>query len=205
MPRALELRRALRRSASVNVDDGFVFGDGVAEQLRDHDFAEAFDVHHGARGEVAQLFFEARGATGVDAAVVDLALFADHRSARSAGSAWGRRSLRCRAHVSRPRRLRVILGMTSPPRSTWTKSPMRTPRRAISSALCSVARVTVVPPMKTGASTATGVSLPVRPTWKSDAVELRDAGARGEFIGDGPARGLAGEAERGAAARWSRP
>ena len=32
------------------------------------------------------------------------------------------------------------------------------------SALCSVARLTVVPPMKTGASSATGVSLPVRPT-----------------------------------------
>ena len=32
------------------------------------------------------------------------------------------------------------------------------------SALCSVARLTVVPPMKTGVSSATGVSLPVRPT-----------------------------------------
>ena len=59
----------------------------------------------------------------------------------------------------------TTLGMTSPPRSTSTWSPILRPSRAISSALCSVARPTVVPPINTGVSTATGVSLPVRPTW----------------------------------------
>ena len=58
----------------------------------------------------------------------------------------------------------TTLGMTSPPRSTCTQSPIFTPRRSISSWLCRVARLTVVPPMETGVSAATGVSLPVRPT-----------------------------------------
>ena len=59
---------------------------------------------------------------------------------------------------------RATLGITSPPRSTSTQSPIFTPSRSISSMLCSVARLTVVPPMATGFSAATGVSLPVRPT-----------------------------------------
>ncbi len=89
----------------------------------------------------------------------------------------------------------VILGMTSPPRSTATKSPMRTPRRAISSGLWRVARATVMPPMGTGARAATGVSLPVRPTWKRTSRSWVMAPRAGEFVGDGPAGGLAGEAE----------
>ena len=36
--------------------------------------------------------------------------------------------------------------------------------RSMKSALCSVARLTVTPPIKTGVSMAVGVSLPVRPT-----------------------------------------
>ena len=48
---------------------------------------------------------------------------------------------------------------------TW--SPTRMPLRRISKRLCSVALLTVVPPTKTGSSLATGVSLPVRPTWIS--------------------------------------
>ena len=55
-------------------------------------------------------------------------------------------------------------GITSPARRTITVSPMRTSLRSISSWLCSVALLTVVPPTNTGASLATGVSLPVRPT-----------------------------------------
>src|SRR5437016_731722 len=45
-----------------------------------------------------------------------------------------------------------------------TRSPLRTSRRRISSRLCSVARLTVVPPTSTGASAATGVGGPIRPT-----------------------------------------
>ena len=71
------------------------------------------------------------------------------------------RGLRCSPSFT----TRVTLGITSPPRSTITQSPMRTPSRSTSSWLCSVARETVVPPMNTGFSTATGVSFPVRPTF----------------------------------------
>ena len=45
-----------------------------------------------------------------------------------------------------------------------TVSPMRMSLRRISSSLCSVARETVEPCTKTGSSSATGVSTPVRPT-----------------------------------------
>jgi hypothetical protein len=55
-------------------------------------------------------------------------------------------------------------GITSPARRTITVSPTRTSLRRASSSLCSVALVTVTPPTNTGASRATGVSLPVRPT-----------------------------------------
>ena len=48
-----------------------------------------------------------------------------------------------------------------------TVSPTRTPLRRNSKTLCSVALLTVVPPTNTGSSLATGVSLPVRPTWIS--------------------------------------
>jgi hypothetical protein len=58
-------------------------------------------------------------------------------------------------------------GITSPARRTITVSPTRTPLRRSSNRLCSVALLTVVPPTNTGSSLATGVSLPVRPTWIS--------------------------------------
>ncbi|MNN22594.1 hypothetical protein D3C81_1359580 [compost metagenome] len=61
----------------------------------------------------------------------------------------------------------TICGITSPARRTITVSPIMTPRRAISSALCRVALETVTPPTNTGLSLATGVTAPVRPTWNS--------------------------------------
>ena len=60
----------------------------------------------------------------------------------------------------------TICGITSPARRTTTISPMRTPRRVISSALCKVALVTVTPPTNNAFNAATGVIAPVRPTWK---------------------------------------
>ena len=58
--------------------------------------------------------------------------------------------------------------MISPAFSTTTMSPTRTSFRAISSALCRLAWLTVVPASRTGGSKwATGVSLPVLPTWHS--------------------------------------
>ena len=64
----------------------------------------------------------------------------------------------------------TISGITSPARRTITVSPTRTPLRRSSNTLCSVALLTVVPPTNTGASLATGVNLPVRPTWMSMAL-----------------------------------
>ena len=58
----------------------------------------------------------------------------------------------------------TTLGITSPPFSTNTRQPMRTPRRSSSSALCRVARRTVEPATSTASSSATGVSLPARLT-----------------------------------------
>ena len=56
-------------------------------------------------------------------------------------------------------------GMTSPARLTITVSPTRRSRSRTKSSLCSVALVTVTPPTRTGASRATGVIAPERPTW----------------------------------------
>ena len=60
-------------------------------------------------------------------------------------------------------------GITSPARRTTTVSPISTPLRTTSSALCSVAIEIVTPPTRTGSSTANGVTAPVRPTltWMS--------------------------------------
>ena len=58
--------------------------------------------------------------------------------------------------------------------------------------LCSVARLTVVPPMGTGLSAATGVSFPVRPTCGTMFSICVIAAAGSVFVGDGPARGFAG-------------
>ena len=63
-------------------------------------------------------------------------------------------------------------GMTSPRFSMRTVSPTRMSFRAISSSLCSVARLIVEPSRNTGSSSATGVSVPVRPTWTVIALSL---------------------------------
>jgi hypothetical protein len=54
--------------------------------------------------------------------------------------------------------------MTSPAFSMITVSPMRMSLRRISSSLCNVARLIVLPRSRIGSSSATGVSTPVRPT-----------------------------------------
>jgi hypothetical protein len=71
--------------------------------------------------------------------------------------------------------------MTSPARWICTVSPILTPSRSISSALCSVALVTTTPPTVTGSSRATGVSAPVRPTWMSMAVSRVEAFSAGNL------------------------
>ena len=63
------------------------------------------------------------------------------------------------------------------------------------SALWSVARLTVVPPMKIGRQFGDGRELAGAADLHGDGVDLRDARFGGEFVGDGPARGAAGVAE----------
>ena len=70
------------------------------------------------------------------------------------------RSLPSRAPTS----TRTTWGMISPAFWITTVSPIRTSLRRISSALCRLARLTVVPASGTGVRSATGVSLPVLPT-----------------------------------------
>jgi hypothetical protein len=66
-------------------------------------------------------------------------------------------------------------GMISPAFSITTWSPTRMSLRSISSKLCKVALLTVLPLRKTGSKRATGVSAPVRPTWISTANNLVSA------------------------------
>ena len=54
--------------------------------------------------------------------------------------------------------------MTSPALRITTVSPISTPLRFTSEALCSVARLTVDPAMRTGVMNAKGVTRPVLPT-----------------------------------------
>ncbi len=58
-------------------------------------------------------------------------------------------------------------GMTSPAFRNTTVSPMSSPFRTTSKALCSVALSTVEPATRTGSITAKGVTRPVRPTCTS--------------------------------------
>ena len=54
--------------------------------------------------------------------------------------------------------------MTSPALRMITVSPISTPLRLTSEALCRVARLTVDPATRTGSMNANGVTRPVRPT-----------------------------------------
>ena len=59
---------------------------------------------------------------------------------------------------------RTTWGITSPARMTSTWSPIRMSFCAMRSSLCRVAALTLTPEISTGASTAHGLSAPVRPT-----------------------------------------
>ncbi len=63
-------------------------------------------------------------------------------------------------------------GITSPALRSTTVSPMSTPLRSTSRALCSVASATVEPATRTGSRTANGVTRPVRPTLTSMSSSL---------------------------------
>ncbi len=69
-------------------------------------------------------------------------------------------------------------GITSPALRMTIRSPIHTPLRSTSLALCSVARATVDPATFTGSITAYGVTRPVRPTctWMSSSVVVASSG-----------------------------
>ncbi len=69
-------------------------------------------------------------------------------------------------------------GITSPALRMTTRSPISTPLRRTSSALCRVAIDTVDPATLTGSITANGVTRPVRPTltWMSRSVVVACSG-----------------------------
>ena len=82
---------------------------------------------------------------------------------------------------------RSTWGITSPARMTSTRSPTRMSFCAIRSSLCSVAALTVTPVISTGASTAYGLSAPVRPTLIRMLLQPGDGHLGRELPGDGPA------------------
>jgi len=69
-------------------------------------------------------------------------------------------------------------GITSPALRSTTVSPISTPLRRTSSALCRVAISTVDPETRTGSMTANGVTRPVRPTltWMSSSLVVTSSG-----------------------------
>ncbi len=79
-------------------------------------------------------------------------------------------------------------GITSPALRITTVSPISTPLRLTSEALCSVARLTVDPATLTGSMKANGVTRPVRPTLTlmSSSLVCRLLGR--VLVGDRPAR-----------------
>ena len=165
------------------------------DELVDDLLAQALDVERAPAGEVQDRELALRGA--------------EEAAARSGGR---RRPSRERPRCRRPGSCAACgssgrsaarffgtrattSGMTSPARRTITSSPTRTPFLRTSNRLCSVAFETVVPPTKTGSSLATGVSLPVRPTWISIVVEAGRLLLRRILLRHRPARLARLEAE----------
>eukprot|EP00166_Cyanidium_caldarium_P001434 ctg_174.g113 len=85
----------------------------------------------------------------------------------------------------------VILGITSPERSSATTSPGQTRNRCTSPKLCSVACAIVTPPICTGAKSATGVSTPLRETCMRIALTVVTAFAAGSLYANAPRGALA--------------
>ena len=75
----------------------------------------------------------------------------------------------------------MILGMTSPLRTTLTLSPIDTPNLSTSPTLCNVVFSTVTPLTTTGATRATGVTAPVRPVCQSMPSRTVRASSGGNF------------------------
>ena len=186
------------------VDVSDVLDQAAIDELHDQRFAHAVNIHHTARREVQNRAEQFRGTVCIDAAVVDFALSA-HDFRPTHGALLGHFDISVAARM-----ILIVddlrdLGITSPPRSTCTQSPIFTPSRSISSMLCSVALRTVVPPIGTGASSATGVSFAGAAHLPANVFQLGDSSARRIFVSNRPARSFAGEAEFILQAQCDRP
>ena len=76
---------------------------------------------------------------------------------------------------------RTTSGMISPALRTTTVSPRCRSSSAMRSALCRVARLTLVPAKGTGSNSATGVTAPVRPTCTATRSKRLGASSAGNF------------------------
>ena len=168
----------------------------VADEGLGDGFAEALDVERLAGGEVRDAGDGLGGALEIGAAPGDEAFFLRDRAAagRALAADVIEEEKRFRAAATGWMTL-TMAGMISPAFSTSTVSPMRMSLRSISSSLWRVARETVEPEMRTGSSSATGVSTPVRPTWMVMSLSVVSCLLGEELVGGGPARGAGGEAE----------
>ena len=99
----------------------------------------------------------------------------------------------------------TISGITSPALRSTTVSPMSTPLRATSLALCSVAISTVDPDTNTGSITAERRHAPGAPDVHADVEELGVHLLGRVLVRDRPPRRPAGRRRAGAAARSRRP
>ena len=75
----------------------------------------------------------------------------------------------------------IIFGMTSPRLTIFTKSPILMPNLCTSPGLWRVVFSTVTPDTTTGATLATGVTLPVRPVCQSTPITTVVASSGGNF------------------------
>ena len=174
------------------VEVGEALDQFLVHELVDQLLAQAVDVHGVAVGVPADPFLELVGASRRRSSCSrnrprrPTVRPARRSSGRSSGSGRPSRSpLRASAST------RTTWGMISPAFWITTASPIRTSLRSSSSALCRLARLTVVPASSTGSRSATGVSLPVLPTWTRDPDQLRDRLLGLVLEGDRPARALA--------------
>jgi hypothetical protein len=147
-----------------------------------------------AGGEVAQFFFEAGGAAGVDAAPVDLAFFADEQSlaARAMG---GEDDLGRRRAGGRVVDDGDDLGDDVAAALDLDEVADADAEAGDLVGVVQGGAGDGGAADEDGRERGDGGDLAGAADLEEDAFELGDAGARGELVGDGPARGLAGEAE----------
>ena len=132
----------------------------LVDELYGHSLAQAVNGHGVAGRKVDEVAQALRGAFGVDAAQGCFVLQM-HTGAPQLGQVVGMAKACCPAdRADTP----MTSGMMSPALRTLMVSPMPTPKFAIISPLCRLARETLVPARKIGSNTAVGVSTPVRPT-----------------------------------------